>query len=322
MAQTAVDAVRGRIHTVAVLLGGTSGERPISFAGGINVAHVLEAAGLAVMRIDPAEDDWLAQLQQCAPDVVFIALHGQNGEDGTVQGLLDLLHIPYTHSGVLASALAMDKERSKVHYRAMGLAVPASVPVCRGEHVELNALIEVVGLPCVVKPVCDGSSLGVAIPKTIEALTVALEEAFAIAREVMVEEFIAGVEVTVPVIGNTRGQALPVIEIIPAAEFYDYDSKYLEGGSQHIIPARITATQTTLCQHAAVCAHEALGCRGVSRTDLIVSPDGIPYVIETNTIPGMTNTSLVPESAQKAGLEPSLFYQYLLALALEAQDGL
>jgi D-alanine-D-alanine ligase len=148
-------------------------------------------------------------------------------------------------------------------------------------------------------------------------MRVALDEAFEISATAMVEEFVAGVEVTVPVIGNTEGWGLPIIEIVPVNEFYDYESKYVEGGSEHIIPARISPDQTKACQSAAVCAHEALGCRGISRTDLIVDADGVPYVIETNTIPGMTSTSLIPESARTAGLEPGVFYRYLLALAVE-----
>jgi D-alanine-D-alanine ligase len=328
-ARAAAAAVGERVRKVALLLGGTSGEREVSLASGGNVAELLEAEGFELARIDPAEPDWWGRLQAFAPDAVFIALHGRGGEDGSMQGLLELLHLPYTHSGVLASALAMDKERSKAHYRAEGLAVPASVLLRRGptpgeapgEAAGEAALMQSIGLPCVVKPVCDGSSLGVSIVRTASELEAALEKAFALGTVVMVEKFVAGLEVTVPVLGNERAWALPVIEIIPVNEFYDYESKYAVGGSEHIIPARINPELTAICQSAAVRAHEALGCRGVSRTDLIIGDDGLPFVIETNTIPGMTGTSLVPESARVAGLEPGVLCRYLLALALEASQG-
>jgi D-alanine-D-alanine ligase len=175
------------------------------------------------------------------------------------------------------------------------------------------------GLPCVVKPVCDGSSLGISIPKTREEFLAALDEGFAVSDVLLIEEFIAGVEVTVPVLGNDPEEliALPVIEIVPKNEFYDYESKYAEGGSEHIIPARITDEEMAACQNAAIEAHRILGCAGVSRTDIIFTDDGTPYLIETNTVPGMTRTSLIPESAKEAGISPGELYRLLIHYALE-----
>jgi D-alanine-D-alanine ligase len=319
-------AVSDRVADVALLYGGTSGEREVSIASGNGVREALEAEGFTVFFIDAGEHDFIDQLCAVKPDVAFIALHGKGGEDGCIQGLLETLGIPYTHSGVGASALAMDKVVSKIVYEAYDLKT-ARFKVVRkdqpGGDEDTDSILASIGLPCVVKPVSDGSSLGVSIPKTREEFLRALDEGFELGDVLLVEEFIKGVEVTVPVLGNRVDEllALPLIEIVPKNEFYDYESKYEEGGSEHIIPARITDEEALACRQAAIKAHEILGCAGVSRTDLIVTADGTPYLIETNTIPGMTRTSLIPEAAKKAGISPGELYRLLIHYALAAQEG-
>jgi D-alanine-D-alanine ligase len=226
----------------------------------------------------------------------------------------------------------MDKPASKIMYQAAGLYTAAFEVVWRNQLTStisdtandstIDRILATTGLPCVVKPPCDGSSLGVSIAKTREEFLCALDEGFKTGESLLVEEFITGVEVTVPVLGNTACElfALPVIEIVPKNEFYDYESKYTEGGSEHIIPARITEELRAICQQAALDAHRILGCAGVSRTDLIVTEDGTPYLIETNTIPGMTGTSLVPDAAQNAGIPPGMLCRLLIHYALQVQE--
>jgi D-alanine-D-alanine ligase len=303
--------------TVALLCGGTSGEREISLSSARMVHGVLEAEGFKVLQIDTAEPSFLRQIEQARPDVAFIALHGKGGEDGTIQGALELMGIPYTGSGVLASALAMDKWRCKFVYEAAGLNVPVSMWLPRGREIDLEEMMSYVGMPCVIKPVADGSSLGISIVRKDSELLHALDLAFALSDVCMAERFVEGVEVTVPVLGNLKAEALPVVEIVPKNDFYDYESKYTEGGSQHIIPARISEEATRACKDAALAAHLVLGCSGMSRTDLIVDADDQPWVIETNTIPGMTATSLVPDAARAYGIEPGALYRLLIELALE-----
>jgi D-alanine-D-alanine ligase len=318
--------VTNRVANIALLYGGTSGEREVSIASGNGVREVLEAEGFSVSFIDTGIPDFVNVLLEAKPDVAFIALHGKGGEDGCVQGLLETLRIPYTHSGVAASALAMDKQVSKILYRARGLATANFSVVNKRQFAaagfDADLLLETIGLPCVVKPVCDGSSLGVSIPKTRDEFFRALDDGFAVGNTLLVEEFVKGVEVTVPVLGNDYEElfALPVIEIVPKNEFYDYESKYAEGGSEHIIPARITEKETIACQQVATDAHDVLGCAGVSRTDMIVAKDGTPWVIETNTIPGMTRTSLIPEDAKKAGLTSGELYRLLIHYALKRAE--
>lgn len=319
--QTAA-SVSNRVKTVALLYGGLSGEREVSIASGTCVRDILEEEGFTVAFIDTGTPTFLQELLDSKPDVVFIALHGKGGEDGCIQGLLEMLSIPYTHSGVESSALAMDKQVSKLLYRIQKLETAAWEVVRKDRfsaEKDVDSLLAIVGLPCVVKPVRDGSSLGVSIPKAREEFLPALQAGFQVGDDLLVEEFVQGVEVTVPVLGNNEGEliALPVIEIVPKNAFYDYESKYTEGGSLHLIPARISSEERQRCQQAAIEAHVALGCRGVSRTDMIVEADGTPSLIETNTIPGMTHTSLVPDAARKAGISNGELYRLLLHYALE-----
>ena len=302
---------------VAVLMGGRSAEREVSLNTGTQVAAALEQTGYEVVRVDAGDDDFVATLQQATPDVVFICLHGRYGEDGTMQGLLEILRIPYVGSGVLASALAMEKVMCKHFFDIAGVLTPAHVAIRRGEPVDIASVTAKLGPKTVVKPTNEGSAIGVTIAHTAEELPSAIEEAFVHDDSVMIEQFIEGVETTVGVLGNKDLQALPTLEIVPEHEFYDYESKYVPGMSKHIVPARITEEQREECERLAIEVHEVLGCRGMSRTDMIITGDGEIYVLEINTIPGMTSTSLLPDAAVAAGIEFPDLCRRLVELALE-----
>ena len=303
---------------VALLAGGTSGEREISLASGEGARAALEEAGFTVTQLDPANKEDLLRLIDGGFDVAFICLHGKGGEDGTIQGLLTLLDIPFTGSGVEASAVCMDKARSKIFYEQIGLFTPRSVVLDRSDEPELDRIISMVGLPCVVKPATEGSALGVEIVQDKSSLEEAIKRAFEIDKTVLVERYIKGVEVTVAVIGNDQLRALPVIEIVPANEFYDFDAKYAPGGSEHLCPpAHLREEKIAHVQYAAKLAHEALGCSGVSRSDFIVDETGGIWILETNTIPGMTATSLLPDAARAAGITFPELCTKLIEYALE-----
>lgn len=302
---------------VALLAGGTSGERVISISSGEGAQQALQEAGFQVTWIDPAEKDDLKRLIEERFDVAFLCLHGKMGEDGTVQGMLELLGIPYTCSGVLASATAMDKAKSKVFYELAGIPTPPSITLVREDGYDINEVIRKVGTPSVVKPATEGSALGVTIVEDDGVLQPVIDETFDIDRLVLVEKFVDGIEVTVAVLGNENPEALPVIKIVPTGEFYDYDSKYAPGGSQHICPAPLDDEITAKLQAYAIKAHRALGCRGVSRSDFIIDADGTPWILETNTIPGMTATSLLPDAAKAAGITFPELCTKLIEFALE-----
>lgn len=302
---------------VAVLMGGRSAEREVSLNTGAQVAAALEQAGHEVVRVDSGEPGFIAALQDARPDAVFVCLHGRFGEDGTVQGLLELLDLPYVGSGVLASALAMDKVMSKHFFAHEGIRTPAYVHVRRGEAVDIDEVTRTLGSKTVVKPSNEGSAIGVTIAHEPAELPAALEEAFRFDDSVLIEQFVSGVEVTVGVIGNEDPIALPTLEIVPEHEFYDYESKYVPGMSAHIIPARISEEARAECQRLALVAHRALGCRGMSRADVIVDEQGVVQLLEVNTIPGMTATSLLPDAARAAGIEFPELCDRLVRLALE-----
>ena len=301
---------------VAILMGGRSAERAVSLNTGGQVAQALTSRGHEVTTIDTGSGEFIAQLQVVAPDVAFICLHGRLGEDGTIQGLLELLDTPYTGSGVLASALAMDKVMSKFLYSAHGIPTPEYVVLRRGEDVDKQALAAL-GPRTVVKPACEGSAIGVHIVHEPAEQPAAIQEAFTHDERVLVERFVEGIELTVGVLGNDGAFALPTLEIVPEHEFYDYESKYVPGMSTHVIPARVSEGAREACQREAVAAHRALCCRGISRTDIIVTSDETIYVLETNTIPGMTSTSLLPDAARAAGIEFDELCDRLIGYALE-----
>lgn len=304
---------------VALLAGGRSGEREVSLKGALGVEKALDPRKFMVTRYDPATD--LAILAQDAPsiDVAFILLHGLYGEDGTVQGFLDLLGVPYQGSGVLGSAMAMDKNVAKIMYRLYGLPV-AEWEMARPEDVQSPArLLERLQLPLVIKPVRAGSSLGMSIAMTIEELAAGIKTAYEHDSQVMVEQFIKGREITGGVLGNEDLTALPLVEIIPNKEFlfFDYTAKYQPGASRELCPAPISEELREKAQQLALAAHRALQLRGYSRTDMILTEEGDLYILETNTIPGMTPTSLLPQAAAVYGLDFPALLERLIELALQ-----
>ena len=285
---------------VAVLMGGWSAEREISLRSGKACADALERIGIRVTRID-VDRNVAAALAAAKPDVALNLLHGRPGEDGTIQGLLEILAIPYSHSGVLASALAMQKDRAKVVMREAGVPVPEGVVVNRLEAARAHVLER----PYVIKPIAEGSSVGVFI--ITEAHTHPPQELtrpdWAFGEELLAERYIAGKELTCAVMGD---RALDVIEIVPTVKFYDYEAKYAPGGSKHLLPAPLKPNVYQEVRRLAALAHRALGCRGVSRADFryddrVEGAQGL-VCLEVNTQPGMTETSLVPELAAFAGI--------------------
>lgn len=312
---------------IAVILGGRSTEREVSLHTGGNIIAALKERGHEAIGLD-LTDDLPLRLRGCAPDAVYIALHGRFGEDGCVQGLLEMLGLPYVGSGVLASALGMDKVLSRRLFEMAGLPNPRYRVVeagelrTRGLSAVLAELSAEFGLPLVVKPTDQGSAIGVTVVREAEAVQEALETAFALSpAAVLVEEYIKGPEITVAVLGDHPPQALPVVEIVPKKAFYDYDAKYTPGMSDHVIPARLSPEATSLAQEYAVRAYRALGCRHFARVDLLVDErTGRPVVLEVNTLPGMTATSLVPDAARAAGIEFADLVERLVLMALGKEE--
>jgi D-alanine-D-alanine ligase len=284
---------------VAVLMGGWSNERPVSLKSGTECAAALRRAGYTVTEVDVGRDI-ATVLQSLRPDVAFNALHGPFGESGMIQGLLELLQLPYTHSGVLASALAMDKHQAKIVFKAAGVPVTDHTIVDRHD----AAMKHVMPPPYVIKPIADGSSFGVFIVKADQSHPPQeiLREDWTGGDEIMVERYVPGRELTCAVMGDV---ALGVTEIVTDLAFYNYEAKYAKGGSTHIIPAPIEPKIYDKVQKMSLKAHAALGCRGVTRTDFRYNDkageDGELVCLEINTQPGMTETSLVPEQAAHAG---------------------
>ncbi|MCL2340647.1 MAG: D-alanine--D-alanine ligase, partial [Proteobacteria bacterium] len=283
---------------LALIAGGTSDEREVSLRGAAGVEQALDPARYEVVRYDPATDLARIAVDAAKIDVAFLLLHGVNGEDGTIQGFLDLLGIPYQGAGVLGSALAMDKNLAKTLYRLHGLPVAPWVMAVPDDLADTGRILAEVGLPCVVKPVRQGSSIGMSIVRDAAKLTEALLLALRHDTGVMVEQYIRGRELTAGVLGNSPLEPLPLVEIIPDArfEFFDYEAKYQPGASREICPAEVSEAVRRQAQDYAVRAHRCLQLRGYSRTDMILADDGL-YLLETNTIPGMTPTSLLPQAA-------------------------
>ncbi len=305
-------------RTIALLSGGISSEREVSLNSGKQVFEALDKEKYDVIQYDPKTDLPKLVADSEKIDVALVILHGPFGEDGTVQGLLDLLGIPYQGAGVLGSAVAMNKLISKQLYHQAGLPVPPYLVVKRGDAVGPDDLAARLGLPLVVKPVEGGSSVGMSIVRAVEELAPALEKAFEFDWSLIVEAFIAGTELTGGVLGNDNPEALPLIEIIPGDgyEFFDYEAKYKPGATREICPAPIDENLAQKARTYAVTAHQVLACRGYSRTDMIVR-DGDIFVLETNTIPGMTATSLFPQAAAAAGLAFGPLLDRLIELSLE-----
>jgi D-alanine-D-alanine ligase len=298
-----------KFKRVAVLLGGRSPEREVSLVSGRACAKALREEGFEAIEID-AHHDLAERLREAKVDAAFNALHGRWGEDGCVQGLLELMAIPYTHSGVLASAVAMHKERAKAVFRAAGLPLADSIMANRKEAAERHLRTP----PYVIKPVNQGSSVGVYIVRAGDNRPPAALGAddWSFGEEVMLEDYVPGRELTAAVMGE---RALAVTEIVPKTQFYDYEAKYAAGGSEHVVPAKIPASVTQEAMRLATRAHAALGCRGVSRTDFRyddTNGQNRIIVLEVNTQPGMTPTSLVPEQAAYTGMNFRSLVRWIL----------
>ncbi len=307
-----------RILNVALLAGGKSAEREVSLKSGEQVYHALDKSRYRIRRYDPATD--LPSLAQDAAgiDVALIILHGRMGEDGTIQGMLESLGIPFQGSGVLGSAIAMNKIISKQLYVNAGLPTPPYMVADRTAPPEPAEVAGSLGLPVVVKPEHEGSSIGLTIVRDAAKLGDAFSRAWEFDRRCLVEKYIGGIEITGGVLGNDHLQALPLIEIVPGDhyEFFDYEAKYTPGATKEICPARISPGLTAKAQHYAELAHKALCCRGYSRTDMMLTGNDF-FVLETNTIPGMTATSLFPQAAAAAGISFSALLDRLIELAME-----
>lgn len=296
---------------IGVLLGGLSAEREVSLKSGAAVHQALLAQGYNAVAIDVGTNLPYVLLQE-EIEVAFIALHGRYGEDGCVQGLLELMRIPYTGSGVLSSALAMHKLYSKQAFVAAGLLTAPFYHFRRGQQVRLQDIS--FGLPLVIKPVQEGSSVGISIVKHESELAAALECAFAYDEEILVEHYIKGQEVQVGILDN---RAIGAIEIVPKNEFYDYEAKYTDGMAEHIFPARLAENIYEKALLTGVETHLALGCRGYSRVDLLVTAEGDCFVLEVNTLPGMTALSLFPEIAAKGA---GLSFERLVSTIVESSS--
>ena len=288
-----------------MLCGGRSGERAVSLRSGKRVFDSLKKQKFNVIMID-LEEDSITQLKKKKIDIVYIALHGRWGEDGTVQGMLEVANIPYTGSKVLASALAMNKLAAKRMFDAAGIPTPKYVEINIRSDIKKEAekIKRLFPFPLVVKPVSEGSSLGATIVKKEDDLLKILEKTVAEYKDVFIEEYIKGREVTVGIIGKDEElTALPVLELLPRNDFYDFEAKYTSGMTEFILPARLPKALYKKTQETALAAHRALGCYGVSRVDIIVSSeDHLPYVHEVNSIPGMTEHSDLPAEAAHAGI--------------------
>ncbi|SDL88068.1 D-alanine--D-alanine ligase [Franzmannia pantelleriensis] len=296
---------------VVVLYGGDSAEREVSLLSGAAVLASLQRSGLDVTGYDLA-DGGLAGLEALAPDRVFIAMHGRGGEDGTLQGALELLGIPYTGSGVLASSLGMDKQRTKQVWQALGLPTPESVIL--GADADWDGVCERLGLPLIVKPVHEGSTLGISIVDSREALAAAYQEAARFDAQVMAERFIQGPEYTVSLLGD---EILPAIRVEVPSGFYDYEAKYFSDATRYHLPCGLgdheEAQLGELCQRA----FAAIGGEGWGRVDVMRDADGRFWLLEVNTVPGMTDHSLVPQSAAHAGYDFDALVRSILATTLD-----
>jgi D-alanine-D-alanine ligase len=279
---------------IGVLYGGISTEREISIKSGKTVFNTLKNLKLNVCAID-VNRNVADRIKQEKIDIAYIVLHGPMGEDGTIQGMLEILGIPYTGSGVFASAASMDKDISKKMFDYLGILTPKWKILKKFEIVP-----KIKKYPVVVKPIMQGSTLGVAIVKKVSEFAGAVKEAFKYDKEIFIEQFIKGKEITV---GVLNGEVLPVLEIIPKGKFYDFKSKYQKGGSQHIIPARISPKAYKTAQDNARAIYKGFKCRAICRVDMIVDANDKVWVLENNTIPGMTETSLVPDEARAVGYD-------------------
>lgn len=307
----------GKIR-IALLAGGWSRERAVSLKSGEAVYRAIDRGKYDVIRYDPRDDLPLLIEAKKDIDLAFILLHGKYGEDGCIQGLMDILDIPFVGSGVLSSAMALNKKVAKRAYRSIGLQVAKDIVLRRGEDFSIEECVEELGAETVVKPVSEGSSIGMSVCRNYEELVAGIEKALQFDKEVMVEEYIDGTEITCCVLGNQELVTLPLIEIVPddTYRFFDYEAKYTTGATQEICPAPISQTMTETCQSYAKSAHGVLGCSVWSRSDMIIRDECI-YLLETNTIPGMTENSLFPLAARVAGFSLSGLLDELITLSFD-----
>lgn len=306
---------------IALMAGGWSAEREVSLKSGEAVYKALNKKKYNVTRYDPRDDLAALIKEREGIDLAFVLLHGKSGEDGCILGFLDLLSIPFVGSGVLSSAMALNKKIAKRMFKSSGLNVIDDIMIIKGEDFSSDQIMETLGPSTVVKPVAEGSSLGMSICHSRGELLKGIDLAFQYDHEIMVERYIEGKEVTCCVLGNRVVEALPLIEIVPNPEytFFDYEAKYTPGATKEICPAPISEAMSEKAQSCAKKAHVALECRVWSRTDMIIQDEEI-YLFETNTIPGMTETSLVPLAARAAGMPLSQLLDRLVELSLELTD--
>ena len=298
---------------IGVLMGGLSSEREVSLNSGNAILRALKEKGYNASALDVGRDVG-EQLRKAGIEVAFNGLHGTFGEDGAIQGLLEIAGIPYTGSGILASAMGMNKVISKMVFKNHGLLVGPYLVVDIRKQEQLNEVPSIMAYPVVVKPCSEGSSVGVSLVYSHEELRPAADLAFRYDREILVEKYIKGKEVQVGVLGD---RALGAIEIVPKNVFYDYESKYKPGMSDHFFPARIDKEAYEQALKAGLAAHRALGCRGYSRVDFIIEESGAPSILEVNTLPGMTATSLLPDIARGVGIAFPDLVEEILRLAIE-----
>ncbi len=297
---------------IGVLMGGLSSEREVSLSTGKAILSALLEKGYNAASIDVGRDAG-EQVQKAGIEIAFNGLHGKYGEDGAIQGLLEIAGIPCTGSGILASAMGMNKIISKLVFRNAGLLVGPYLVVELRKREALNEVPSIMDYPVVVKPSSEGSSVGVTLVYAHEELRPAADLAFQYDQEILVEKYIRGKEVQVGVLGD---RALGAIEIVPKNVIYDYEAKYKPGMSDHFFPARIDKESYARALEAGLTAHRALGCRGYSRVDFIIDDSGAPYILEVNTLPGMTATSLLPDIARGAGISFPDLVEEILRLAL------
>jgi len=277
---------------IGVLYGGSSSEREVSIRSGKAILGVLDKLKLDICGID-VNNNVVEEIRKKKINIAYLALHGNFGEDGTIQGMLKVLGVPYTGCGVLASSISMNKDISKKLFKCMGILTPDWEVLKR-----LDFIPEIKKYPVIIKPVSQGSTIGVSIVKESSELINAVKKAFKYDEDILIEQFIEGKEITVGIID---GKALPIVEIIPKGQFYDFESKYQKDGAKHIIPARIAEKSYKVAQNNAEKLYEVLKCKGICRFDMIVDLNDKVWVLENNTIPGMTETSLIPDAGKFAG---------------------
>lgn len=309
------------MEKIGVIMGGRSLERDVSLKSGHRVADALDSLGYPVIRLD-VESDLVAKLKKEKPDLIYIALHGKYGEDGTVQELLEILKIPYTGPGVFSSILGFDKVLSKETFIANDIPTAPFYALSEAAIKEMGAanlmddIIKYVGLPLVVKPARQGSALGLKIVHTKKEIPEAIISALNYDSKILLEKYIKGTEVSVAILGNKSLKALPIVEIVSHKEFFDFDAMYTAGQTDYYIPARLSDSMTKKVTDIAISVHKTLKCRDVSRVDIKIEKN-IPYVLEINTSPGMTSTSLLPMTAKAAGLTFEKLVDKIVRLSLE-----